>query len=251
MEMPERWSDVTTGFAPSSSLPAWASNNVKSFWQNSWQSASVHKPPSLWQIYNAKATNPTAFGMKSYVADHAQAKCFYLWVMTAIPEAKTMFSGSEIGDVDGDGWKMFIDGWGNPIGFLRWAPGATVTLNAAGAPVAGTGWSDVQINDSAGNNLHHDPFDPNFVEKNAYHLYPLIFAGVLSKVTSGGVTVDDYGIALGNGQVPGDCNVNSASPAAPTPDPFSAPYSGGTLAVGAVLSNGGVPLVHNQHMEQR
>ena len=44
--------------------------------------------------------------------------------MTAIPEAKTMFSGSEIADVDGDGWKMFIDGWGNPIGFLRWAPGA-------------------------------------------------------------------------------------------------------------------------------
>ena len=80
----------------------------------------------------------------------------YMWVMTSIPEAKTMFNSSEIAlNADGDNWPMFIDGWGNPIGFLRWAPGATVVAGNA----ATTGWSDVQIDDTSGNNFHHDPFD--------------------------------------------------------------------------------------------
>ena len=30
---------------------------------------------------------------------------------------------SEIGDIDGDGMREVLDGWGNPIAFLRWAPG--------------------------------------------------------------------------------------------------------------------------------
>ena len=101
------------------------------------------------------------------------------------------------------------DGWGNPIGFLRWAPGATA-------------WSDIQIDDTSNTgganaaNLHHDPFDTTFIQngpnsslsayqklKAAYQLYPLIFAGVLGK-TKG---ADDYGIALGNGKVTNDFNM--------------------------------------------
>ena len=116
MEMPERWCDITTG--PLRCLgPAVVA-------------------PSLQQTLPGESTR--RYGIKPPVADHQQAKCLYLWVMTAIPEAKTMFSGSEIADVDGDGWKMFIDGWGNPIGFLRWAPGATRR------------WSDIQIDDTVG-----------------------------------------------------------------------------------------------------
>ena len=225
MEMPERWCDVTQGPLPLSlgvSLP----------------------PPALWQIYNAKKANPANFGMSAPVADHQQAKCLYLWVMTAIPEAKGTFSSSEIANVDGDGWKVFVDGWGNPIGFLRWAPGATT-------------WSDVQIDDTTGSNLHHDPFDPNFTEQNAYHLYPLIFAGVLGKVTTSAGAFDDYGIVLGNQSVTQDPrDVSVAAPTAPTTDPYSTsgPYNG-TPAVGAIelssgsLPAGGVPLVHNQHTE--
>jgi hypothetical protein len=160
-------------------------------------------------MYLNKLTNYAAFGMKDPKPnDHQQAKCLYLWVMTAIPEAKTMFKASEIADVDGDGWKCFVDGWGNPIGYLRWAHGAT-------------GWSDVQIRDDE----HHDPFDPAFVQADAYHLYPLIFAGVLGK--SGGINLGSVG--------------------APTVDPYGGSYAG----IGGIAANGGVPLVHNHHMDQR
>ena len=273
MEMPERWCDVTTGplkLAVGVQLPQ----------------------PSLQRIYQAKQSNPGSFGMSAPATDHQQAKCLYMWVMTAIPEAKSTFSASEIADVDGDGWKVFVNGWGNPIGFLRWAPGATVAVDQNEVPVVQSkliptgvspGYSDIQIDDTnakyntaspgvSAPNLHHDPFDPNMLENGtvnqqasyavsglgwpnpAYHLYPLIFAGVLGKING----VDDYGIALGNGVLPGDCNVASAG--GPTLDPFSGAYVGsppGTQPVGAVLPaasgypGGGVPLVHNQHTEMK
>jgi hypothetical protein len=124
-------------------------------------------------------------------------------------------------------------------------------MSAAGVPVAGSnGWSDIQIDDTAVTtvgNLHHDPFDPNYVQTNAYHLYPLIFAGVLGKVNG----YDDYGIVMGNKSVTGDArDVDmTVSPAAPTVDPFSAPYA----TIGAVMPNGafGGPLFNNHHMEQK
>ena len=275
MEMPERWCDVATG----------PTNPLKYIKYVNGIGSVANFPgipaPAMWKIYYAKYNSPTN---PPNLADHQQAKCLYMWVMNSIPDAKSMFSGSEIGiNYDGDGWNVFIDGWGNPIGFLRWAPGATVTLNASGVAVPATppgtpattypmGWSDIQIDDSLGTNFRHDPFDPNFIENRqpptasvpsplypttaAYHLYPLIFAGVLRKSNG----VDDYGIALGNGSVPGDCSVM-----APTTDPYSLPYTGMSATppypVGAILlSNsassppypgGGPPLIHNHHMEQR
>ena len=124
MEMPERWPDIQNGpqLLYSFSNP---SGNWKVSLSQTKDSKNKYFGSSLQALYLQKLENPGQFGLHSSpVADHAQAKCLYLWVMTAIPEAKTMFSSSEIADVDGDGWKVFIDGWGNPIGFLRWAPGA-------------------------------------------------------------------------------------------------------------------------------
>jgi prepilin-type N-terminal cleavage/methylation domain-containing protein len=271
MEMPERWCDILTG-PQVAGLPS----------------------PSLQRLYQARLNaaiaqaNAMSPPINILASDHQQAKCLYLWIMSSIPEAKTMFTSSETAAADGDGMKMFVDGWGNPIGFLRWAPGATVTLTTAGVPVPatssqtpvwnasgggwsipGTGWSDVQIDDTLGANLHHDPFDPNSIENTlatssaypnaAYHLYPLIFAGVLGKVNG----YDDYGIVLGNKAVtkdPRDVDVTTPV-SAPTVDPFAAPYAG-TLSpvvppIGSIMLSsgalpaGGVPLVHNHHMEQK
>ncbi len=42
---------------------------------------------------------------------------------TADGEARTLFGENSIGDTDGDGAPEFVDGWGHPINFLRWAPG--------------------------------------------------------------------------------------------------------------------------------
>ena len=37
--------------------------------------------------------------------------------------ALDFFMPDEIGDMDEDGMKEILDGWGTPIEFLRWAPG--------------------------------------------------------------------------------------------------------------------------------
>jgi prepilin-type N-terminal cleavage/methylation domain-containing protein len=88
-------------------------------------------------------------------------ECLYM-ILTTITTDETLgneqFHASEIGDVDGDGAPEFIDGWGQPIGFLRWAPGFI---------------SDMQYPDPVN---AHDGFDPMGVDPIAYNLTPLVFS---------------------------------------------------------------------------
>ena len=51
------------------------------------------------------------------------AELLYLVVTNADPEARALFSDREIADKDGNGLMEFVDGWGNPICWMRWAPG--------------------------------------------------------------------------------------------------------------------------------
>ena len=54
------------------------------------------------------------------------AECLYMIVASmrdGEDSALSFFSPQEIGDVDGDGMKELLDGFGQPIEFLRWAPG--------------------------------------------------------------------------------------------------------------------------------
>ena len=96
---------------------------------------------------------------------YAPAECLYLIVTLAGGEdARTQFSADEVGDTDGNGLYEFIDGWGRPIYFLRWAPGFND--------------SDLQCNitcpqdgvDAA--EYDHDPFDTRKVDPSAWRLMP-------------------------------------------------------------------------------
>ena len=54
------------------------------------------------------------------------AEMLYLIVMQSLAgdeDSRDVFKPDNIGDVDNDGMPEFIDGWGRPIKFLRWAPG--------------------------------------------------------------------------------------------------------------------------------
>ena len=95
---------------------------------------------------------------------YGPAECLFLIVNTGSVEDRELFKDSEIGDVDGDGWQEFIDGWGRPIYFLRWAPGFLE--------------SEIQIADPVNN---HDPFDTHNVQPDAFHLYPLIYSAGAAK----------------------------------------------------------------------
>ena len=147
MEMPDRWNDLT---APPQVLT---------------------NPPALAVRYAAN------YQAKPPSGTYSHAECLYMIVAVGSPEALEDFSQTDIGDKDQDGWPEFLDGWGNPIYFLRWAPGFS-------------GESSIQVDDPI---EHHDPFDTRQVLPD-YHLIPLIYsAGPNGEADSEGNT-QGYGI---------------------------------------------------------
>jgi prepilin-type N-terminal cleavage/methylation domain-containing protein len=93
--------------------------------------------------------------------DHESSKCLYLIVTKGLgdPDVLEQFAPNEIGDVDNDGMYEFLDGWGRPIAFLRWAP-------AFHSPLQPTSPTE------------HDPFDPMNSDStsNTFPLHPLIYS---------------------------------------------------------------------------
>lgn len=140
MEMPDCVADVATGpinFA-------------------TWLGPVNHvEEPALHRLY---ASRPP-----SAVNDSAQ--CLYLIVSLGSPEAMEQFSQSEIGMVDGNK-PVFVDGWGRPIAFLRWAPGfirPASNIQTGNAAVDGDPFDPRR--------LDYDPSDPT---SKGFHLIPLI-----------------------------------------------------------------------------
>lgn len=85
--------------------------------------------------YRRYLTTTGFFGNTSYES----AECLYA-IISQIRDgdksALQFFANSEIGDVDGDGASELLDPWGEPIMFLRWAPGhSRATMDD---PVKGT-----------------------------------------------------------------------------------------------------------------
>ncbi|HVU86628.1 MAG TPA: prepilin-type N-terminal cleavage/methylation domain-containing protein [Pirellulales bacterium] len=88
-------------------------------------------------------------------ADYEDAECLYLILSTGLSDdtvAAELVNPANIGDTDADGMPEFIDAWGRPIRFIRWAPGFV---------------SDFQPYDPVNNPTdphltakNHDPFDP-------------------------------------------------------------------------------------------
>jgi len=144
MEMPDRWNDVIN--AP---LCTDGSGNP------------LLTRPALSQRYlnrynKTHPPNPTT--------ENASAECLYMTVTTRNPEARELFSESEVGDTDQDGYPEFLDGWGRPIAFIRWPAGFISSLHAD---------DELQTGDPVAD---HDPFDPLKQDDDAFRLIPLIFS---------------------------------------------------------------------------
>ncbi len=148
MEMPERITDISYG-ASGIGFAAYGGNIPTS-------------NPSLRRTYldafrRASGQVGVAEGSlnwSSWTAQHEGAECLYLQVSTMRDGDKSAlewFGSTEVGDVDGDGMKEILDGWGTPISFLRWAPGYTPT-NPSGNQIV-----SIQNRDSKEN---PDPLDP-------------------------------------------------------------------------------------------
>jgi prepilin-type N-terminal cleavage/methylation domain-containing protein len=164
LEMPDQWSDV----APAATLPNWAIT------------APVKR-------YAALKTSGTVAPSTAYEG----AECLAMIVLRGgfDPDLVELFRGDELGDLDGDRHPEFLDGWGRPIGFIRWPVGFE---------------SPLQPQDAS---LNPDPFDPQqrsvamtFPAGNQrdYGVTPLVYSGgadaaLVPPVTDPAGTTPAYG----------------------------------------------------------
>ena len=126
--------------------------------------------------------NPGNYGRQA-VNGNWSAKCLYLTVTNGSAEAREQFQATEL-KVDTDGWPMFIDGWGRPIVWLRWAPGCSAAYSGSSGGATLAGFSDIQSGNYA---TDHDPFDTRNLQalpalgrrglsQQAFRLIPLVIS---------------------------------------------------------------------------
>ena len=163
MEMPERYVDLNSGSGAQPARFKWPTGGDE----------FTAPESALFVTYIEYRDTLTKQGRKP-TPRYGSAEMLYMLITVGCPNGRQSFSEDEIGDLDGDGWPEFVDAWGNPIFFLRWAPGFTdsaIQLTPGGRAAGG---GLVTIAYAAKN--HHDPFDPMMVEPNAYQLIPLIYS---------------------------------------------------------------------------
>ncbi len=110
MELPDRWTDILQ--APITMVA----------------SGQTMSRPALSLAYLRRYdgnTDPLTGTPSPPTALYQSAECLYLILSMGHDDAlgTDRINMREVGDVDQDGMKEFLDGWGNPIRFLRWAPG--------------------------------------------------------------------------------------------------------------------------------
>lgn len=118
------------------------------------------------------------------------AECLYLIVASMRDHEKSaldFFAKDEIGDLDQDGVPEILDGWGNPIQFIRW-PAGYVSDPASGGNAALT----------MQNRTTPDSFDPLKVHSFTgsavtFDLKPLIYSFGPDKVVDAGIILPTSG----------------------------------------------------------
>ncbi|MBQ7109767.1 MAG: type II secretion system protein [Thermoguttaceae bacterium] len=112
----------------------------------------------LQESYRLAVANSAGFG------DNYNAELLYLVVTNADPESRAGFSDRDVADTDGNGLLEFVDGWGRPICWMRWAPGLESSDRQPVLPL-----------DPANAELDADPFDPLGVGA-GWFLVPYVFS---------------------------------------------------------------------------
>lgn len=190
-EIPDSWDDVgggdeadpqrlvtkqtNGGIGPSLRIPSFAWNGVT-------QGYAAHQK-AVYLIAKAKDQN----NRLSFRDNFPSSECLYMVVSRGLgePDVMEQFRSDEIGDVDGDGAPEFVDGWGQPIAFIRWPVGFESAIQSQDASV------------------QPDPFDPFRVstpEQYPIHKPPQPDYAVIPLIISGGPegASTQYGIAFGD-----------------------------------------------------
>jgi prepilin-type N-terminal cleavage/methylation domain-containing protein len=194
MEMPDRWEDITDNatvgvFTPSRHRPVYTLAGGGALVPYT----SNVPEPAIHQLYRNKYAPGGSVSAGHEIDHYNNPKVFFMAVSMGSPEAMEQFNESEIA-VDSDGWSYFVDGWGQPIFFLRWAPGCSA--NHQTTPGVVDGYSSIQSGDATND---HDPFDTQNVDSAGCRLVPLIYsfgrAGAANVNTGTGVSFFDTNTA--------------------------------------------------------
>jgi hypothetical protein len=116
----------------------------------------------------------TGGDLSRWTQENEGAECLYL-ILSAMRDgdksALDYFDSTEVGDTDGDGMPEILDGWGTPIGFIRWPVGYVESATFPGSET-------MQLVGPRA----PDPFDPSKVDPHwgympqPFALYPLIYS---------------------------------------------------------------------------
>ncbi|TWT30057.1 type II secretion system protein [Blastopirellula retiformator] len=185
----------------------------------------------------------------AWTAENQHAECLYL-ILASINDGETsaleFLHDSEVGDTDGDGVPEVLDGWGNPIAFIRWPQGYVNPDKSE----QGFGLQDITVYDafdplrvrgrSAGTVGAPDVYEMSNSTPVAtgfahFNLVPLVVSagkdGIFDIVgdTSTGTTDTTHGITYANGSSAVD--YLSTTPKA-NPYAFATTIAGDNLSVG-------------------
>jgi hypothetical protein len=183
MEIPDRWSDVLLNAVPATN--AGSATPLYPVYLDSTGAPGAYGRSSVsgafLRRYRQIAANATTAAQVEALTDNQGAECLYMIITMAAGdgEARTLFGESSIGDTDEDGAPEFLDGWGHPINFLRWAPGFESQIQLDANVLAGSGQivsasNGAWVTAAAGD---HDPFDMFRLDPLAFRMVPLIYSG--------------------------------------------------------------------------
>jgi prepilin-type N-terminal cleavage/methylation domain-containing protein len=178
LELPDRWSDIALEVTPSKLDSRADEGRTAPYYNPLFLSQRTGMSSVYWRRYNTIAeklepldsnddnNNSVPDGIDALLANQS-AECLYMIVTLACGdgEARSQFNQNDIGDVDGDGAPEFIDGWGKPIEFLRWAPGYYSPAQLSLARLKDVGEFAIKNSQNAAQAAadaiaaDHDPFD--------------------------------------------------------------------------------------------
>lgn len=121
MEMPDRVTDVIDGPATPAQIVQGRPLSVP------FTALSAIPQPALHRRYQRIVNRITTQTGVAWSFEHQGSECLYMILEsmeTDLGSGTDFLAPSEVGDTDNDGFLEILDAWGNPIEFIRWAPGS-------------------------------------------------------------------------------------------------------------------------------
>ncbi len=208
---------------------------LKDVWTGDGNSTPLQESyrATLMNAYDANFPNAYDAWTQGGAADMriCNAELLYLVVTNGDPESRSGFSGRDVADTDGNGLLEFVDGWGRPICWMRWAPGLDASDRQPAIPLPDSNNPDVFVFDDE--QIDADPFNPLGLSLQAanasfdpptancpdkgWFLVPYVFSGGPEVDSEEDTTRSWYGLV----------------PPVDTSEPFSAAYAAPSIAPGA------------------